>query len=756
MCALQNYRALSGAMMAVPEIHLARRELTSSASASPGCMVVYPLGKKSRQRVGVSDKSGAMSVFCMGKTMERVAVFETPAPKKPVSCATLYEDQLFVVCGSVLEAYSRKGKLFFGFDTNVTEAIHSIFVSTPFIISCGTFMVTGFQEAKELGFYMAPDRINTMVAFVANDAVNRQERTFDDYCCVLGCNDRMIRMLRSHQLVEEVRCEAPLSALCASDTSCKVYYGTAAGSLGCLGLKDGGHSFFREFGHIPDERLAAVTALALYDVNMDGQKELMVGRRDGSVHVFCICSEEGENNSCLLCIWSGNADASVLSIAGGLVMHNRLPDVLVHSLNGRITAFSLKEDDHARVEEAGPAQTTTANAEAQMKEVRTEIETLRRTLVAKTEELTGCIGASKADASMPAIFSSFTANVSLSQQGNSPALVLVVDADTPMSCVALQSEVHLSFLEIESGKVIVQETIPRKNPSTKTLAIVRPLETHKYSCSVAFWVEDGHWGLLKVISFASPVPRTAQVKLLQVRPLSLYARVGGVHKKTAVEETPPALSVMEVSGNFSARDMHSWLFRMLPGTPEIYQQKMSTLLYEDAFFHYTFQVEYGDGSAVFTSESLSALTVTKRFIGYCAAERSLEVKFRAEVHSDAVRTNLRRIVPHIVACSKTAHEARLLETLQTLQLGEGEEADCLSREHRRLLEGAEQVKQKDAQTATRLEYLQKLLVGLYDSASEFLPNIPRANRSVKEVLGNVGAYSDASELMKALECIFLL
>ncbi|KAH9598818.1 hypothetical protein LSM04_001933 [Trypanosoma melophagium] len=745
------------------EIHLIRKEVTSVASNSSRCMVVYPLGKKSRQRVGIGEKTGAVTVFSIGKTMERVVAFETPPQNRPVSCATIYEDQIFFVHGSVLDAYSRKGKLFFSFDTNVTEVIHTVFVSTPFIITCGSFMVTGFREAKELGFYMAPDRINAMVAFVSTSAltVKREERAFADCCYILGCNDRTIRLLRSHKALEEIQCEAPISSLYFSEVSHKVYYGTSAGSLGCMDLKNNDFSLGRDFGYIPEDRQAAVTALSVFDINMDKREELLVGRQDGLVQVFYIHRDDDTSSGQVVCIWSGSADESVLSIGGGFITHANRPDVLVHSFSGRITAFSLKEEerisgrgDHG---DSGPTsavvESEVIETEIQINDIRGEIAALKQAIVAKTNELAECTGAKGAGTSLLAVSSTFTVKVTLSQQKDSPALLLMIESDTPIDCITLQSEVRLHFAQTVAAEVIVQEEIPQNNLLTKTLAVVRPLETRKYSCSVAFWIPDGQWGLLRVTTLASLAPRTAQMKVVQLRPLPLYAHVGGNEKESNATRLAP--STMEVVGDFTAREMHGWLLMLLPGTPELYQSKLSTLRFEDTFMHNALEVKYGDRNAVFTATSLLTLTVVRRYISSCAVDRSLALTFRFSIHDDAVHSNLQSISTRLAKCNKSFKDLRLLEALHELHGNQQADKNLLSEDSKQILEKADKVKQEHVQNSLMKDYLQMLLLALYESVSDLVPGTPKMTVTTKEALVALIENSDGSKMQEELQQVFI-
>nr|CCC89801.1 unnamed protein product [Trypanosoma congolense IL3000] len=736
-------------------LELIGHEVATASATSARCMVVHPLGKKSKQRLGVGDKDGVVTVFTVGRLGEKSVAFSTPPQQHPVSCMTLCEDQTFVVYGSRLEAYTRKGRMFFSFDTNVTERLHTVFVSIPFIITCGSFMVTGFREGEELGFYIAPDHINAMVAFIAPSAVQRSSFTFDDYRCVVGCSDRVIRMLCGNRLISELSCEASISSMCLSENQHAVYYGTEAGSVGCLDTQKSNVLLTRTLSYIPSDVQSAVTALAVCDINLDSKEELLVGRLDGTVQVFLIVAEEGGNDTTPICIWSGSVGSRVLTIAGGYVTQPNHPDVVVHSFSGKITAFTAGE---AGVNVAGDPSvggSVKDCLEGRTEYISNEIDRIKQEIIHKTQELAEFMGMADGEAPIMAVSSTFTLKCSVAQQVESPALLLAIESDTPLDNVVLQCDVELHILKLIGAVLIEQQEALSKCEDTMTLAILRPVSDQAHNCSVWFWVSDGVPGTIKLTALAAPAPRTAQVRSIPLRPLHLFARVGS--DDTKHRKNLGALSVLVVDGAFTVRDIHNWLCQMLPGMPELCQVKQTTLVYENTFFSSVLKVEYGDKRGIFSSDSLVALATIKRFLSNRAVEQSLDVTVGVTLHDDAVQIELQCLAPLLASCNKTANDVRFLEAIRELQGDDSDDLSFLLEERKNVVGGSVATLERECSRALQnAGYIHDYLLNLYNSVADLKPGVAKMSATIKETLGAACVHARAEVLLEELQCSFQL
>ena len=395
-------------------LEMKRVDLHCVGATNNHCIDVYPTGSKekksSRQKVVVGDSSGSAFVFHVGKHHEMQADFQTAPPGTSgfpgvetasvtansiaVSTLSLFQDQLFVMNGGRVNAYSRKGKHFFGFDSNVTEVIRRLQVNTPNLYLAGEYVLTAFQEATELGFYMCPDRIHDILIVKRPTKSKGEETEAPAVSDVLvACQDRTIRFVQDNKQATEGSCEAPVTSIIAgygkSSKGTKgneVIYGTAAGSLGAFTLTPpssrGPSALIRKFTAMPSQRLAGITGLATCDVNQDGVPDIFVARQDGSVEVHTFgalanaidggsnrMGPEGEELPVLAWRSATSSSEGVTGISSGAITSNKPDEIVVSTYSGKIMTF-LHDDSKAEEVVASilPGKARTAeDAEAELK-----------------------------------------------------------------------------------------------------------------------------------------------------------------------------------------------------------------------------------------------------------------------------------------------------------------------------------------------------------------------------------------------------
>lgn len=250
-------------------LELSSSLLLSAAPASPGGLLMYPENlkkKKSKLMIALSDSNGGVKAVALEKHQlepykavlsVKDTIFEASGEIKGgkpcgVSAVTLYGDQLFVMRSpNHLQAYSKKGKPFFSVSTKATESIRGLHVDTPFFFTAGEFVLTAFHENQQIGLYMCPDKISCIAGFsekelelgvkdvdneeeiaLAGEQVPPTEQLDEVYLC-LGCQDRVLRLVRNLKLVQEAECEASLTCLHFDRKQRRfLFYGTRLGSVG--------------------------------------------------------------------------------------------------------------------------------------------------------------------------------------------------------------------------------------------------------------------------------------------------------------------------------------------------------------------------------------------------------------------------------------------------------------------------------------------------------------------------------------------
>jgi hypothetical protein len=190
------------------ELSLERIELTQVGTTARKSTALLPKGKKRQQHVVVGDQTGALLCFAMKRDhMEQV--FKTAAVDKEVNCVMLGgaepddRDKIFMASSGTVRAYTRKGKEFLRFNTNLTEPIRSMWVGEDDIHTGGEFMYNTFINCKDTYFFIANDRINDLVC----EHVTRQNTRPE---AVLACQDRMVRVILGNDLHYEAPMAGPV------------------------------------------------------------------------------------------------------------------------------------------------------------------------------------------------------------------------------------------------------------------------------------------------------------------------------------------------------------------------------------------------------------------------------------------------------------------------------------------------------------------------------------------------------------------
>ena len=152
------------------ELSLERVDLTQVQTTCRKTMRLLPLGKKRQQKVVVGDETGSLLCFGMKKT-EVERVFKTPVLGKEASRVELggeaaERDKIFMASSGTIGAFTKKGKQFLQFNTNLTEPIKSMWVGEEDIHTGGEYMYNTFINCKDTYFFMSNDRINDLVCQV--------------------------------------------------------------------------------------------------------------------------------------------------------------------------------------------------------------------------------------------------------------------------------------------------------------------------------------------------------------------------------------------------------------------------------------------------------------------------------------------------------------------------------------------------------------------------------------------------------------
>lgn len=221
-------------------------------------------------------------------------------------------EKVFAASASEIVGFTKKGKEFFRFQSNVTEPIHSLAINDHHVWAATDFVYQLYERREDRDFYSSEDTINCMlVGQLSSCSTSTSTSAVDLPQAILGCQDKHIRVIRGSECLMSKVVSGPVTALARSlklgtstdsmVTPTSLVYGTSTGVIGQLVTRASSSSSsssgpasssskykLRSGWKItPAHRDAgAINCLEMYDLNENGVDEILVGRDDGQVQVY--------------------------------------------------------------------------------------------------------------------------------------------------------------------------------------------------------------------------------------------------------------------------------------------------------------------------------------------------------------------------------------------------------------------------------------------------------------------------------------
>ena len=146
--------------------------------------------------MALGDDDGVLQVFVV-KAGEPNFVFRT-LPGAPITRMELggalgtVRDKIFVATGSEVRGFTKKGKMFLQFETNLAEKIGSMYISGSHLFVCGNYVFNHYNDCRDANYLLASDCITDVLALPI-------EKT-KVMTPVLACADRSLRVVRDSEV----------------------------------------------------------------------------------------------------------------------------------------------------------------------------------------------------------------------------------------------------------------------------------------------------------------------------------------------------------------------------------------------------------------------------------------------------------------------------------------------------------------------------------------------------------------------------
>nr|CAD7588384.1 unnamed protein product [Timema genevievae] len=779
------------------QLELSRVDYTIVGLTSPQTMKLLPnQGSKLNQKVAVADQDGVLQVFSLKKGEIQLSFKTLPGPG--ISRLELggaigtVQDKIFVSSGNEVRGYTKKGKLFLAFDTNLTEPIKSMNVSGSNLLICGKHVYNQYHDCKDANSYLCGDEINDVISF-PYEKTNR-------LVPVLACEDSSLRVLDRSKVMHTVEIDSSPTVLHlyrndGGDTGDQVLYGTVDGRVGVLQV---GRWLVNNELH-----RGGILCMDCYDITGDGMMDLLIGRQDGSIEVYSIEDDgededgketrkfgfgssreqeltipslqdskslpsKGRKESKSLqyqglqeskSLQSQTCNESVTSIQGGIFGSSGCDEILATTYTG----FMFGLTSHKTTE----TKASIAHISDRIENLRTEIEEIEQKVIKERERYQDATQ-DKSDGLSAIPYISINDKMILNKEDASYSLMLEVQ--TPIDNVLIQSDVPLDLLDVERNSAVVSYSdcdpsvsyysIPLPYMSFKPHYIVKIIVysfiarslSHSivsfqsgnyllatYRCQMnttrlelKIRTIEGQHGTLRAYITPLVQPKCCQVRMYQIKPLSLHTRCHSFDLMSLAE-------------------IHSWVSFCLPEIPEKPTTgEKATFIFVSTFlgtmlqctYWYGLQARYKPfaairqlsgfptntkgfvtlvgtkGEAEFRSDNISTISILKDILTKEATKKKIKLEILCAVNDDSIPHTLKLLHPKLEAQLELAKKITLLEALKELEAHEGG-SSCLIPEYRDILEKEKLLQAEYKKQPAHLDRLYGMITDMYIDKHKF-------------------------------------
>uniref|UniRef100_A0A7E4UX88 BBS2_C domain-containing protein n=1 Tax=Panagrellus redivivus TaxID=6233 RepID=A0A7E4UX88_PANRE len=417
--------------------------------------------KKGRQKDVAGDKVVVGSqdgiLLCLErKSVDTKIIFKTPTGP-PITQVALggalntILDKTFIAAGGLIKGFSKKGKQFLSFETNITDPIESMYIYGVDMFLCGRAVFYHFHDCVEANCYVCPERINDILCLpvVEGGWVGR------GITPVIACDDKTLKVFENGEQVYDVSVgDVPLTLhLFMNDggyNKQKVLYGTKSGRLGLVDLQ-------KESGIInwesPTQTAGGISCIACYKITETGFSDVVIGKDDGTIEVYSIDDEETIHFRMIY-----QCEESITGLDCGRFNSENVVEIIVGTYTGWI--FALTTEPAKEQKEA----LTAPQMEIKVQHLRNELDEIEMKVREERERYEDQTQ-SKPD-TMTTI-PPFSVNDRFILDKESMCYLLSIELVIPIEYIVLHSDADVELMDIARSTAVVSFTKPPPEPPFK-------------------------------------------------------------------------------------------------------------------------------------------------------------------------------------------------------------------------------------------------------------------------------------------------
>nr|XP_045592027.1 Bardet-Biedl syndrome 7 protein homolog isoform X1 [Procambarus clarkii]XP_045592028.1 Bardet-Biedl syndrome 7 protein homolog isoform X1 [Procambarus clarkii] len=717
------------------ELNLTRVDYVQVGLTSPRCLRVVPnSAPRTQQKVVVGDHDGVVQLFTM-KRGEMQLGFKAYAGKSITrlelgGALGTIKDKIFLSSGNEVRGYTKKGKQFLGFDTNLTEEIKSMHISGSDLLVCGDYVYNHYHDCQDSNYFLAADKIN--------DVITLPVEKMKCLIPILACEDRLLRVMRDSEVLYSVELPSPPSSLQlfyndGGENGDQLLYGTSDGKIGLvqLGRGSANHRWVCEngsgVGNSSTSRHGGVTCMDHHDITGDGIRDLIVGRDDGSVEVYSY--EDGDESEPTL-RFSMACSESVTSVQGAVVGNAGYDEIVASTYTGWIFGVTSEPMDRNMTSESGVVHIS-QDSKQKIQRLRTEIEELQQRVLRERDQYQAATQSAFPGISAVPFFS---VNDKMSLNRSDASYLLSLEVQTAIDNVLLQSDVPIDLLDVEKNSAVVSYSTCDPDSGNFLLATYR-CQANTTRLEVRIRTIEGQYGTLQAYITPRLQPKCCQVRQYHIKPLSLHSRIH------SFDPNRPN-NTLTLKGQFTLPEIHAWVVFCLPELPDRTPAgEQAEFTFVSTFLDTQLQCVYEAGEATFKSDNISTISILKDVLTKEATRKKVRLDISCDVSEESVVHALQLLHPRLEAQLLLAKQVSLIEALRELGSHESD-TSFLSPEYQHIVDNADDLQAQYRKQPCHLERLYGMITDLYIDKYKFKGiNVKSRVPQLLEILDNYGSLS---------------
>ncbi|XP_061441181.1 Bardet-Biedl syndrome 7 protein isoform X1 [Rhineura floridana] len=675
-------------------------------------------GRKGTQKVVIGDHDGVITCFGIKKG-EAVPVFKTLPGEKIArlelgGALNTLQEKIFVAAGSEVRGFTKKGKQFLAFNTNLTENIKAMHISGSDLFLGASYIYNHYCDCKDQHYYLSGDKINDVLCLPV-----------EKLSCitpVLACQDRVLRVLQGSDLLYELEVPGPPAVLALNngnggESGEEVLFGTSDGKIGLVEVS--GVSPVEKWKIENEKKRGGILCMASFDILGDGVKELLIGRDDGMLEIYNF-----EYAKSPVLRYEYALSESVTSVQGGCVGKEGYDEIITSTYTGWVSGLTT-EPIHRECG-SGDGLKMTHEMQNKILSLRNELEQLQIKVLQEREKYQQSSQSSTAVSAVP----TFSINDKFTLNRDDASYSLVLEVQAAIDTVLLQCDVPIDLKDVDKNSAVVSVVDCELEPNGNFLLATYRCQVNTTRLELKILSIEGRYGTLQAYVTPRVQPKTCQVRQYQIKPLSL-------HQRTHCIDRDRPMNTLTLKGQFSFAEVHSWVVFCLPEVPEKTPVGESVSFYfQNTFLETQLECTYRKGEGYFKSDNISTISILKDVLSKEATKRKINLNISCDINEVSVNHSLKLIHPKLEYQLILAKKVELIDALKELQAHEGN-TDFLIPEYRSILEEAEELLKEHKKQPTSLERLYGMITDLFIDKFKFKgTNVKTKVPLLLEILGS--------------------